>query len=170
MNMVTTVLVLFIILFYATSFYILVFRYECKRSAETILVHSKYQSKSFPFETFCYLLRNYLRSLIQSTLLPWYGTQLTLLCISNGLCITLCIYFRNYFLNRLTFILTVFYHITLLMMDTCFMTDLKYPSFFNSINYDLMILCIICLLLALLLAVTICYGIDNLYSFLCKRE
>lgn len=168
--MVTTVLVLFIICFYVTSFYILVYCYEPKRSAETILIHSRYEAKSFMFETFCFLLRNYSRSLIQSTFIIWYGAQLTLLCISNGIWIVLHIYFYNSFVNRFTFTTTVCYYIVLLVMDACFLTNLKKPTSFSSINYDLMILCLICLLFISLVISTISTWIDSLSSLFCKRS
>lgn len=127
LNIVMTILALFAILFYVTSFYPLIFRYQKQNSAKTILNHSFYTYESFMLESFCYLLRNYIRSLIQGTLLLWYSTQLILLCFSNLICIGFCIYFRKLFLSRFAFLFTLLYHIILLTMDTCFLVDYKHP-------------------------------------------
>lgn len=127
LNILTTILALFVILFYAVVFYPIIYRFERRKNAETILTHTKYGQRSFLLESFCFLLRNFIRSLIQSTFMLWYSAQLILLCISNVICLGFCFYFRKAFLNRFVLFLTVFYHIALLNMDISFLINFKYP-------------------------------------------
>lgn len=109
-----------------------------------------------------------MRSLIQGALMPWYGAQLTLLCATDVIAIGLCAYFRNYFLNKLVFVLVIGYHAVLLSVDICFLIDSKYPLLFGTINYDLMIFSLICALLVLLVALTIFVVLDGIYAFFWK--
>lgn len=65
LNMIICVLFFFATFFYAVSFYPLIYKYEKKGAASTLLNYSFYGGDSYMFESMAFLLRTVTRSMIQ---------------------------------------------------------------------------------------------------------
>lgn len=133
-NMLICMAFLFIIIIYTFTFYPLIYFYEGKKSAETLLVYSNYSLQSYQFESFCILLRTMVRGSIQALLIQDYSSQITSLAASNLFFVLISVYFRKEFLNKFTFICLFLYNCSFLSMDLILVLLHRKSEFFDQID------------------------------------
>jgi hypothetical protein len=94
LNFFVCIVFLFAAIFYSFTFYPLIYSYSNKGPASLILTYSLYEMKSYIFEPLTFLLRNVMRTMIQS-LFQYYQLQINALIISDIISIAIVIKFRN---------------------------------------------------------------------------
>ena len=139
---VTLLLNMCVLLFftlYTFVFYILVFLFSKRNSAETLLAHSHYHQHSFFFESFCFLFRSWFRGFIQGVLFQSYEHEIISLTVSDIFFCTLVVLFRNSFTSRPLLVAILFYNSMFLFFDCVLSVRFLKPKLFASINYDLLV-------------------------------
>ena len=99
MNFIACISTLFLTLFYSVAFYPLIYNMQ-KKSAETLLCHSKNGFKSYFMESFCYLLRCFVRGSIQGIGILSYQNQLIALIVSDVFFLLMVILFKDEFIHK----------------------------------------------------------------------
>ena len=117
LNTVAMVLSWMFALFYALSFYPIVYKYCDKKAASTILVRSSYSRNSFLLETFCVLLRNFTRGFCHAIFLQSYSWQIVSLTVTDAVFILFTLHFRKSFISKYVFIFFLIYQFILLCLD-----------------------------------------------------
>lgn len=153
------VFALLIALFYALIFYPLVYKYSDKKAASTILVRSFYAKRSFFLESFCVLVRNFVRGFCHAIFSLNYHWQITSLVVIDSLFVIITLIFQRNFLNKYVFILYVTYQIFLLSFDSLFLFVNRKTVSISPSNLDLislaLVICIVSISALLSLAIMI---------------
>jgi hypothetical protein len=68
-NLFFCILYFFIVISYSTVFYQLIYIYEKKNTAKTLLIYSRYSFKSFYLQSYCFMIRSIIRGMIQGLLI-----------------------------------------------------------------------------------------------------
>lgn len=95
LNLLFCLLIFFIVISYSTILYPLIYRFVDRKSAKTILTYSFYNSRSFWFESYTFLLRTLCRAMIQALTFQHYSFQIGLLMLSNIIFAIITIIFRK---------------------------------------------------------------------------
>ena len=102
-NIVFMVLIFFSIIFYASSFYLLVGAFNKKKYSSTLLVYTKLVKKSLFFEPLVILTRSCIKSFFHSYLLLVYSSQIVLLLIIDLIFVIFSLSMKNLYRNNLIF-------------------------------------------------------------------
>jgi len=116
-NLFFCMFIFFIITFYTTQFYVTIFIFSKKKSAEILLAHSTYFFSSFLFESFCFLFRSWIRGFIQGILIESYHYQIIALTASDAFFFTFTLLFRHHFYCKLLFIVMIIYNFLFFVLD-----------------------------------------------------
>lgn len=100
-------MVLFTLVFYATAFYPLVYRFSNKSGAETLLIRTKYNWLSYFVEPICGVTRNFIRAFLHAVLRNFYQTQILGLMISDIVFLSVTLPLKKYFLLGSIFNFTI---------------------------------------------------------------
>ena len=119
-NLIFMNLMLFSIIFYATSFYLLVRTYQKKKYAAILLIYTKFTRLSFFFEPLIILGRSFIKSFIHSYFLTSYPTQIILLLIVDIIFMALTFSIRKLYRNHFTFIFLLLYFVGFAVFDLYF--------------------------------------------------
>ena len=164
-NLIFMNLMLFSIIFYATSFYLLVRTYQKKKYTTILLIYTKLTKMSFFFQPLIILGRSFTKSFIHSYFLMSYPTQIILLLIIDTIFIALTFSIRKLYRNRFTFIFLLFYFLGFAVFDLYFTLE-QHQALVISPEADRefygFILCCLLALLSILLSLTIIF--DSLHD------
>lgn len=126
-NNTLCVFTFFLPISYSTIFYSEVYRSENIKAAETLLKFSKYSTKSFYFETYCFLVRTVMRGMFQGTLFRSYYKQIISLAFSDIVFVIITFIFRKQFSHKSVFLLVLLYNFLFLTLDVAFFLHYRFP-------------------------------------------
>ena len=119
-NIVFMPLILFCLIFYASSFYLLVGAFNKNKYSSTLLVYTKMVKKSLFFEPLVILARSFIKSFFHSYLLLAYSSQIVLLLIIDLIFVIFSLFMKNLYKNNLIFYFLTSYLIGFLIFDLYF--------------------------------------------------
>ncbi len=119
-NIVFMVLIFFSIIFYASSFYLLVGAFNKKKYSSTLLVYTKLVKKSLFFEPLLILARSFIKSFFHSYLLLAYLSQIVLLLIIDLIFVIFSLSMKNLYRNNLIFFFLTSYLMSFVIFDLYF--------------------------------------------------
>lgn len=163
LNIITCTLFLFVTLIYSTSFYPLIYLSEKKSSAESLLCHSKYHLKSYYLESFCFLLRSFIRGCIQGIGFQSYYYQLIALCISDLFFVLITIVFKDKFIHKLVGFFLMMFNLGFLLLDIVLFYQFKDPTPFETIDFNFFIFLILGAIIFFYLSIIGTILIRNIY-------
>ena len=120
LNLIACFLLYFIVLFYACSFYPILFCTKSKKRAKVIIMPLKYNTFSYFHQPSLILLKILIRSFIHSFFLQTYPHQILLLFLLDSIFLAYCIKIYSYFYNRIVFSLQCIYLFTFALFDLFF--------------------------------------------------
>ncbi len=116
---------------YVLLFYLLVYRYCCKKQAKTILNNgAKHTSRGYFCESFCRIGRNLVRGFLHSFFMNNYTIQIIGLACSGFLTTIALLMFRKNYTNFFIYLLFFIYHLLFFIFDTILAVNYLYPSIF----------------------------------------
>lgn len=116
-NFFISIIVLFLVLAYVLSFYPLIYEYSNRKSAETLLIRTKYSLGSFFIEPLYSIVFNFIRAFIHSLLLNFYSTQILCLTIVDSVFLLLIFPLATLFINKITFVCNLLVLVSRLVFD-----------------------------------------------------
>ena len=135
LNMMSVALMLFSAFMYSLAFYPLVYAFETKGSAKTLLIHSNYNHNSFFFESLYFMFRGCTRSLIHSLFMRSYRFQIITLTVFDLVFIFLSILYMKSFAMKSLFTSMLIYQCLFFVLDLVFsLHDIK-SSIFDNFDY-----------------------------------
>jgi hypothetical protein len=139
LNIVICVLFLFAACVYSIAFYQMIYAVEKKGAAETILKYSEYSVRSYYLESNCFLLRTFVRGVLQALTFQSYFIQIVCLATSDVIFSALTIAFRNQFCYRVVFISVFMYNFLFFLLDGLFLFHYKYVELINENTFNLIV-------------------------------
>lgn len=128
-----------------------------------MLCHSKYHMKSYFLESFCFLLRSFVRGSIQGIGIKNYQLQLIALCVSDLFFLWMVFLFRKKFKHKFFAIFMLLFNLGFLLLDIVLLCYFKNPDYFVYIDYSLFLFVLISILITVYLSLIVSILIDNIY-------
>ncbi len=128
-----------------------------------MLCHSKYHMKSYFLESFCFLLRSFVRGSIQGIGIYNYQLQLIALCVSDVFFLWMVFLFRKKFKHKFFAFFMLLFNLGFLLLDIVLFWYFKNPDFFVNTDYSLFLFVLISILIILYLSIIISILINNIY-------
>jgi len=113
-------LVFFVVCFYSTAFYPILFCIKTKKCAKKIIMPLKYCAFSYFYQPTLILLKSLIRCFIHSFFLSNYIVQIFLLFLVDAISIIYCILIRRFFHNTCIYFGYLFYFIFFTTFDLFF--------------------------------------------------
>lgn len=170
---VTLLLNMCVLLFftlYTFVFYILVFLFSKRNSAETLLAHSHYHQHSFFFESFCFLFRSWFRGFIQGVLFQSYEHEIISLTVSDIFFCTLVVLFRNSFSSRPLFVAILLYNSMFLFFDCVLSVRFLKPELLSFVNCNMIVLVSIWAIVAAFILQILVVIVISIYERFCMKK
>lgn len=109
--------------------------------------------KSYFLESFCYLLRSFVRGSIQGIAIQSYLYQLIALIVSDVFFVLMVLLFSKKFVHKSVIFLLLIFHIGFLLLDIVLLCYFRNPDLFKNIDYNLFIFVFISILIVLYLSI-----------------
>lgn len=135
LNNIICLVAFFLALYYATVFYLEIFLLQSEKAAKILLKFSSYEIKSFYFESYNFLMRTFIRGMIQGTLFCTYYSQIILSACSDFIFILITLFFRKQFTHTIVFFFVSMYNLLFFALDLGFLLLYRVPHIFNSFDY-----------------------------------
>lgn len=119
-NLILCILMLFITVVYSLCFYVLIHKYEKKKSAKILILYSKFTQSGFIFEPIFTLTRSLIKSFAHGYLTQSYQYQIVALFILDLPCIALSVYMRKIYRNNFIFAFMTCYFIAFSFLNLFF--------------------------------------------------
>lgn len=156
--MIACIGALFCVFSYIFLFYPLLYLHHKKKSAkklEYLIIRSKFSLTGSKSESICIYLRVFLRTIIHSTLIEHYETQMILLILVDIFAILVTYNLQSGFSSKLCYYCFLFYTFFFFILDIMFFIDYLLHNDLDQQKYDMLILIIICILVSLFLLISL---------------
>jgi hypothetical protein len=139
LNFAVCLIFLFAGVAYAAAFYQMVYAFEKRRAAESILNYSEYSAKSFFLESCCFHLRTVARGALQSLTFQNYQIQIISLTVTDVVFCFAALIFRDGFCHKVVFLCVFLYNFFFFVLDTVLIVHLKYRELFSTVQYEVIL-------------------------------
>ena len=116
LNMAFSICILFAIILYASTFYVMVNRFHPNSSA-ILLTSAKESRKGFLLEILTYSCCKIVKSFIHSNIIQYHPNKILCLIVFDVIQILLTLRMRKFFINYLVMFLNMMYNLTFLLLD-----------------------------------------------------
>ena len=175
MNVLCSIVILFLIVFYSVCFYPWAYRFAAKPRSQNLVDYITYSKSSYIQAMYIRSFKHFLRGFLHSFLNQNYTLQISMLAASNLLEIGIIIFFRKTYERLPYFIFNLIYSITFLTFDMFLLsTYLDVWSFLSNfvdmVEFETM--CEMILLVAMAVFTTLlflCLLVFPVWEFLIKK-